>query len=95
MIIRAIDFPYDSHQVYRPVFVGRKVWIGMNLCVLPGASIGDGAIVGMGTVVAGSVPELSTIGSQPWRQIGGPDRARYSELDRSGAYGSSGGRAID
>jgi maltose O-acetyltransferase len=35
----------------RPVEIGADCWIGMGVCVLPGARIGDRCIIGAGSVV--------------------------------------------
>lgn len=35
----------------QPVEIGSDCWIGMGVCILPGARIGDGCIVGAGSVV--------------------------------------------
>lgn len=38
------------------VVIGRDVWLGARVMVLPGVTIGDGAIVGGGAVVTKSLP---------------------------------------
>lgn len=40
----------------RKVKIGEKVWIGNNVCILPGSEIGDGAIIGANSVVNGIIP---------------------------------------
>lgn len=39
-----------------PVVIGKNVWLGMNVVVLPGVSIGDNSIIGAGSVLTRSVP---------------------------------------
>ncbi len=39
-----------------PITVGNNVWIGGNVIVLPGVSIGDNSIIGAGSVVNKSIP---------------------------------------
>ena len=46
------------------VAIGRNVWIGDKVTVLPGVHIGDGAIIGAGSVVTGDVLHM-----QSWRVI--------------------------
>jgi acetyltransferase-like isoleucine patch superfamily enzyme len=41
----------DQGWTKRPVEIGADCWIGMGVCVLPGARIGDGCIIGAGSVV--------------------------------------------
>jgi acetyltransferase-like isoleucine patch superfamily enzyme len=40
-----------------PVVIGRNVWIGRGVAVLPGVTIGDNAVIGAGSVVTHDVPE--------------------------------------
>ena len=53
----------------RPVTVGTNVWIGENVCVLPGVSIGDGAIINANAVVTKDVPAGSMVAGVPARVI--------------------------
>ena len=39
-----------------PVTVGHNVWIGGNVVILPGVSIGDNSIIGGGSVVTKDIP---------------------------------------
>jgi maltose O-acetyltransferase len=41
----------DQGWTKRPVEIGADCWIGMGVCLLPGARIGDGCIIGAGSVV--------------------------------------------
>ncbi|WP_371372011.1 DapH/DapD/GlmU-related protein [Sporomusa aerivorans] len=38
------------------VNIGRNCWIGSNVAILKGVSIGDNSIIGLGSVVTGSIP---------------------------------------
>ncbi|MEX6689939.1 acyltransferase [Danxiaibacter flavus] len=53
----------------RPVIIGDNVWIGMNVCVLPGVQIGDNAIIGAGSVVTKDVPPNEIWGGNPARLL--------------------------
>jgi virginiamycin A acetyltransferase len=52
-----------------PTVIGNGVWIGENVIVLPGVTIGDGAICAAGAVVAHDVEPFSIAGGVPARQL--------------------------
>src|SRR5262245_61161777 len=52
-----------------PITIGRNVWLGAHVIVLPGVTIGDNAVVGAGSVVAGSIPEAEIWAGVPARRI--------------------------
>jgi acetyltransferase-like isoleucine patch superfamily enzyme len=47
--------------------IGNDVWIGMNVMILSGVSIGDGAIVAANTVVTKDVPPYAIVAGNPGR----------------------------
>jgi len=57
--------PYDHHirkgtlgpEVSKPITIGNDVWIGANVTVILGVSIGDRCIIGAGSVVLKSTGE--------------------------------------
>lgn len=52
------------------VVIGRGVWFGSNVTVLPGVSIGDGAVVGAGAVVTRDVPTGAIVVGVPAKRVG-------------------------
>lgn len=48
-----------------PVKIGNRVWIGANVTILPGVSIGDGAIIAAGAVVTKDIKPRSIYGGVP------------------------------
>ena len=40
----------------KPIKVGNNVWIGGNVCVMPGVTIGDNVVIGAGSVVTRDIP---------------------------------------
>ncbi len=51
------------------VSIGKCVWIGEGVCILPGAKIGDGCILGAHSVVKGEIPDFSMVAGAPARII--------------------------
>ena len=43
--------------VETPVIIGNDVWIGANVVIMRGTTIGDKAVIGAGSIVKGNVPE--------------------------------------
>ncbi len=52
-----------------PVAIGNKVWVGANVTILPGVSIGDGAIIAAGAVVNNDVPPNTIVAGVPARYL--------------------------
>jgi maltose O-acetyltransferase len=52
------------------VSIGRDVWIGGHVCVLPGVHVGDGAVLAAGAVVTRDVEPYTIVGGIPARPIG-------------------------
>ncbi|MDZ4754122.1 MAG: CatB-related O-acetyltransferase [Phycisphaerae bacterium] len=58
-----------------PITIGSDVWLGLESCVLPGVTIGDGAIIGARAVVTGDVPPYAVMVGNPARIA----RLRYDD----------------
>ena len=52
-----------------PIVIGRKAWLGANVTVVPGVTIGEGAIVAAGAVVTKDVAPMTVVGGVPARKI--------------------------
>ena len=53
----------------RPISVGDDVWLGANVTVLPGVSIGAGSIIGAGSVVTRDIPPGVIAAGVPCRPV--------------------------
>jgi len=56
-----------------PVLIDDGCWLGINVCVMPGVTLGPGCIVGAGSVVTRSFPARCILAGAPARQIGRRD----------------------
>ncbi|MCC8112966.1 MAG: sugar O-acetyltransferase [Bacteroidales bacterium] len=54
---------------HAPVHIGRNVWTGAHVTILPGVTIGDGAIIAAGAVVNKDVPANVIVGGVPAKII--------------------------
>lgn len=58
-----------THVECKAVAIRSKAWIGFNVIILKGVTIGEGAIVGAGSVVTKDVPPYTIVGGNPARVI--------------------------
>ena len=50
--------PSKRHSMQpKPVNIGKNVWIGSNVTIVPGVTIGKNAIIGAGSTVVSDIPE--------------------------------------
>ena len=60
--------------------VGDDVWIGSNVCILPGVTIGSNVVIGAGSVVNKDIPDgVVAVGNpcRPIRKITAEDKNKY------------------
>lgn len=78
--------PYDEYDEFRPVTIGRGVWIGHRAMIVPGVTIGDGAIIAMGAVVTKNVTEGTIVGGNPAKVLGTRDAALIKTMVKQERY---------
>jgi galactoside O-acetyltransferase len=78
-ILREHNYEYNI-----PVHLGKNVWIGSGVQILPGVRIGDNSVIGAGSVVTNNIPANVVALGAPCRvvrEIGEKDR-KYFYKDR-------------
>lgn len=66
----------------KPVHIGKNVWLGGDVKVLAGVSIGDNTIIGTGSIVTKDIPSNVIAVGNPCkviREITGQDKTDYSK----------------
>ncbi len=60
----------QRHQLLtKPITIGRNAWLGANVTVLAGVTVGDNAIVAAGSVVTKDVPANMVVAGTPARPL--------------------------
>jgi galactoside O-acetyltransferase len=69
-----------AYQYNAPVRIGRNCWLGANVVVVPGVTIGDNVVVGAGSVVTRDLPDNVVAAGNPCRilrEVSDRDREYY------------------
>jgi acetyltransferase-like isoleucine patch superfamily enzyme len=63
--------PVDEGEEVRtaPVEIGRNVWIGRQVIILPGVTIGEHSVVASGSVVSREVPPRTLVAGNPAKPV--------------------------
>lgn len=61
--------PFDRHNIYKPIRIGNRVWIGSNAVITQGVTVGDGAVIAAGAVVTKDVAPYTVVGGVPAKVI--------------------------
>ena len=71
----------ERHAIYTygKVTVKKNAWIGMNVTICPGVTIGEYAVVAAGAVVTKDVPDYAVVGGVPARVIRMQDPSEQRE----------------
>ena len=81
----ARTLPFDNELELKKVYIGENCWVGGNVFIVPGVSLGEGCIVAGGSVVTKSFPSLSVIGGNPAKLIKQRSPEDY-ERQKQGGY---------
>lgn len=73
--IYAAGHPLDAKErntlieYAKPIAIGDNVWIGGDVTIVPGVSIGDNCVIGAGSVVTKDIPPNTLAAGNPCRPI--------------------------
>lgn len=59
----------DEHLCSKPIKIGKNVWLGANVVILPGVELGENVTIGAGSVVTKSIPSNSIAVGNPCKVI--------------------------
>jgi acetyltransferase-like isoleucine patch superfamily enzyme len=84
------EVPEKDKRAYsiKPIKIGRFVFVGASVTVLPGVTIGDGALLSAGSVVTRNVSDFEIVSGNPASVIGDTRRldSRYLSDPRIRAW---------
>ncbi len=63
------DINNSELPLRKPIFIGKRCFIGVAAIILPGVTIGDDCIIGAGAVVSKDVPTGSVVVGNPARVV--------------------------
>jgi acetyltransferase-like isoleucine patch superfamily enzyme len=92
-LITTTDHDYRRGELetsFKSVVIGKGVWIGANVTVLPGIEIGDYAVIGAGSVVTKNIPPRAVAVGVPARVIKWIEAEFKGESEDSNLNGVSG-----
>ena len=69
--IAELNIPPNRRMLYSKgsVIIGKNVWTGTNVCIMPGVTIGDGVVIGANSVVTHDIPAYSIAVGAPAKII--------------------------
>ena len=82
----ADKIPYDNKIEAKDVSIEDFVWLGANVTIIPGITIGEGAIVGAGAVVTRDVPDCAVVGGNPAKIIKYRNKELFYKLKEEKKY---------
>lgn len=75
--------PYKYQNIFKisPITIKRGCWIGQNVVILPGVSIGEFSIIGSNSIVTKSIPDKSIAVGSPSKVI-----KKWDEVKKNWVY---------
>lgn len=68
--IERLDIPIAKQELNeKPVKIGNDVWIGANVVILPGVTIGNHVVLAAGAIVTKDIPDYAIVAGVPAKII--------------------------
>lgn len=74
------SIPYDKTYISKDVIFEENVWLGNDVLILGGVTIGEGAIIQAGSVVVSDIPKYGIAGGNPAKVFKYRDIEHYNKL---------------
>jgi acetyltransferase-like isoleucine patch superfamily enzyme len=55
----------DQGYTTAPITIGRNVWVGSDVTILKGVTVGDNSVIGAGCVISENIPANHVVSRQP------------------------------
>ncbi|WP_446925851.1 acyltransferase, partial [Klebsiella pneumoniae] len=78
--------PYDTTYIIKETIIEDNVWLGINVILLPGITIGERAIIQAGSVVVCDIPPLAIAGGHPAKVFSWRDKEHYYKLKNEKSF---------
>lgn len=72
--------PYDNTVIIKDVKIEDNVWLGNNVIILPGVTLGEGCVIQAGSVVVNDIPQMAVAGGHPAKVFKMRDIEHYIKL---------------
>ncbi|KKP66006.1 MAG: hypothetical protein US66_C0009G0008 [Candidatus Moranbacteria bacterium GW2011_GWD2_37_9] len=69
---------FTKHISSKPIIIGSNVWIGADVVILPGVTIGDNVVIGAGSIVTKEIPSNVIAAGNPCKVL--RVKAKYREM---------------
>jgi len=80
------SLPYDSSYIRKTITIEDNVWLGTNVIILAGVTIGEGAIIQAGAVVTKSIDKCCIAGGNPATVFKKRNKEHYYNLKEKGSF---------
>ena len=78
--------PYDKSYIHKDIVIEDNVWLGQDVTILGGVTIGEGAIIQAGSVVVKDIPKYGIAGGHPAKVFKYRNIEHYEKLKQEGKF---------